>query len=474
MNPYLLIDFGSTYTKLTAVDLDRPRVLGTASANTTVADGLSAGFQEALARLEKAIGPVRYEKRLAASSAAGGLKIIAVGLVPELTVAAAKQAALGAGGRVLKAYGFELTAADCLEMADFQPDLILLAGGTDGGNQQILLHNSGLLAQSELAAPIIIAGNRSATPQAAAKLAASGKVCYQAPNVLPRLGELNTVPVQRRIREIFLERIIHAKGLDRVEQFIDGIIMPTPAAVLDAAVCLADGAGGNAGWGELLLVDVGGATTDVHSVAAGLPTRANVSLRGLPEPRVKRTVEGDLGMRYSAGALADVFALEQIAGLAQLPVDVVAAGIERRCAATDFLPEQPAEVTLELTLGFLAVKGAVERHVGHLEQNFTPAGPIWVQTGKDLTNVAKVIGTGGILAHQPQSRRIVAGALAEPAAPDILKPARAELVIDRHYLIPTLGLLVKEFPEVAFTLLTAALSAKNNAASEVNGKVNDV
>ncbi len=143
MRPYLLIDFGSTYTKLTAVDLDQPAILGTASAWTTVAAGLQLGYENALHQLAKLTGPLTYEARLACSSAAGGLRMVAIGLVPELTVEAAKRAALGAGARVVGTYGFELTTADLDELLTLKPDLVLLAGGTDGGNKTVLRHNRG-------------------------------------------------------------------------------------------------------------------------------------------------------------------------------------------------------------------------------------------------------------------------------------------------------------------------------------------
>ncbi|HBT15661.1 MAG TPA: MutL protein, partial [Firmicutes bacterium] len=235
MKPYLLIDFGSTYTKMTAVDLDQAEILGTASSLTTVEDGLIVGYRTALEKLEKRIGQLNYEQRLACSSAAGGLKMVAIGLVPELTVEAAKRAAMGAGARVIGAYGFELSGAEIEEIISLQPDLLLLAGGTDGGNKETILHNARLLAGSELTVPVIIAGNKTVAPTVEETLTKAGKTCYRVANVLPELGKLNIEPVQAEIREIFLKRIIQAKGLDQVEKLIDGITMPTPMAVLSAA-----------------------------------------------------------------------------------------------------------------------------------------------------------------------------------------------------------------------------------------------
>ncbi len=161
-----------------------------------------------------------------------------------------------------------------------------------------------------------------------ATLRRAGHDARPAPNVLPSLGRLEVAPAQEAIRQVFLERIVHRKGLHGALAHLDGIVLPTPAAVLHAAALLrespawpqaflgeawpqvlledgppADGAApaGLAGLaGDLVIVDVGGATTDVHSAGDGTPSRPEVYLQGLPEPRLKRTVEGDLGLRVSA------------------------------------------------------------------------------------------------------------------------------------------------------------------------------
>ncbi len=458
MRPYLLIDFGSTYTKLTAVDLAEPAVLGAASALTTVEEGLIIGYQNALDQLAKKIGRLSYEARLACSSAAGGLKLVAIGLVPELTVEAAKRAALGAGARVVGTYGFELTPPDLEEILALKPDLVLLAGGTDGGNKNALRHNGRLLAASPLTAPVILAGNKTVAPEVEAELKGAGKICYRVPNVLPKLDRLNIKPVQEKIREVFLARIIRAKGLADVEREIDGILMPTPAAVLAAAERLATGpAGGRGGWGDLLLVDVGGATTDVHSVAEGRPTSPKVFLSGLPEPKVKRSVEGDLGMRVSASALLEHFTLPVVAALAGLSEEKVMAGVQARTSNPDYLPVDSEDRRLETILGYLAVKGATERHVGRIERIYSPQGVCYLQEGKDLTTLPTVIGTGGVLAHSPAAGQILAGVLPTPDRPELLKPQKPRFYLDQGYLFSAVGLIAKKYPDISFCLLEKGL-----------------
>ena len=133
---------------------------------------------------------------------------------------------------------------------------------------------------------------------------------------MPEFNVLKTEPARAAIRQVFIERIVHAKGIDRARRrMFDAVLMPTPAAVLEGARLVADGVEGRPGLGTLLVVDPGGATTDVHSIAPGRQ-RPAWCRRGLPEPRVKRTVEGDLGMRHNAATIVEAAGLEPIAQIA--------------------------------------------------------------------------------------------------------------------------------------------------------------
>ena len=136
MKAVLLIDFGSTYTKLTAVDLDSETVLGTAQSFTTIQTDINDGLDHGLALLEQKIGKVEFAETYACSSAAGGLRMVTSGLVPELTGEAAKMASLGAGAKVVGIYAFQLTEDDLEEIQAAKPDIFLLVGGTDGGNTE--------------------------------------------------------------------------------------------------------------------------------------------------------------------------------------------------------------------------------------------------------------------------------------------------------------------------------------------------
>ena len=194
MKPVLLIDFGSTYTKVTAVDLEGERLLGTADSYTTVQTDVGEGLENALRKLEKVTGHLEYEARYACSSAAGGLRMITSGLVPELTAEAARQASLGAGAKVLKVYSFQLTEDDVDEILSINPDIFLLVGGTDGGNSECILHNAKMLAAAQFDFPVVIAGNRSAARECARIL--DGHEVHICENVMPKFGVLNTEPTR--------------------------------------------------------------------------------------------------------------------------------------------------------------------------------------------------------------------------------------------------------------------------------------
>lgn len=458
MTAALLIDFGSTYTKLRAVDLAEHRVMASGQGPSTVTSDVSVGLDAALADLERKLGGLpAFKHRLASSSAAGGLRMVTVGLVRELTAEAARQAALGAGAKVVGTFAYRLNAADHQKIAALAPDIILLAGGTDGGNWDVISANAAVLAAAPLDCPIIVAGNRDVSMELADLLAAHGKSAVVTENVMPSFGELNIDPAREAIRQVFIDRIVHAKGIDRAAARFDAVLMPTPAAVMEGARLLADGPSGSGGLGDLLVVDIGGATTDVHSVALGAPSRDGVIQLGLPEPRIKRTVEGDLGMRHNAKAIVDVIGVEAIRDRSGLAPDVIEALLGKISADVEHLPQDAVEAALDEALAWAAVRLAVRRHVGHVKVVQTVQGPVVVQQGKDLTGVANVIGTGGPLAHGTTPASVLQAAIADPKDPSCLQPIAPRLLIDADYLIYAAGLLASVEPECAFNLAMRSL-----------------
>lgn len=450
MTAALLIDFGSTYTKLRAVDIAARRILGAGQGPSTVTTDITLGMRAALADLERRLGGLpRFRYRLASSSAAGGLRMVTVGLVRELTAEAARRAALGAGAKLVGAFAYRLTAADLSAIHALAPDILLLAGGTDGGNSEVVLANARRIGESDLACPIVYAGNRDVADEAHALL--DRKHVIVAGNVMPQFNVLDIEPARAAIRRIFIDRIVHAKGIDRAAAEFDAVLMPTPAAVLEGARLVADGVAGRSGLGALMVIDPGGATTDVHSVAVGTPA-AGVVPQGLPEPRVKRTVEGDLGMRHNAATIVDAAGVARIAHDSALPEARIAELVTEWTQDVERLPRSPEEFALDAALARAAVRLAVTRHCGSVETVYTVTGPVTVQHGKDLSQVAAVIGTGGPIVANPDPRSILKAALADAAERLSLKPRTPRLLLDRHYLLYACGLLSTVDPQAALEL----------------------
>ncbi|GAB6158333.1 methylaspartate mutase accessory protein GlmL [Desulfotomaculum varum] len=450
----LLIDFGSTYTKVTVVDVVSAEVVATARGLTTVETGILEGLEQALEGIKPHFAGdlPQFQHRLACSSAAGGLRMVAIGLVKELTAEAARQAALGAGARVLGVYAHQLTADEVAQIDANCPDIILLAGGTDGGNRDTILHNARMLAGARCGNTIIVAGNKSVAPEVRDILVQSGKEVRVTENVLPELNKLNVEPARETIRKTFLEKIVEAKGLRQATKYIQGVLMPTPAAVLQAAELLANGTPEESGWGELVIVDIGGATTDIHSLAAGHPSRSGVTFKGLPEPFAKRTVEGDLGMRVSALSLLETVGAKQLAFHAGVTVEEVMSYIRMAHDHVALLPSHHNQWRIDTAMARLAVDLAMERHAGNLETAWTPMGAMYIQHGKDLTQVPYLIGTGGVIVHHPNAREILQGALFKQEQPTVLRPQNPQMMLDKEYILAAVGLLAEVNPTAALRL----------------------
>ena len=452
----LLIDFGSTYTKLTAVDVEGETILGTAAAYTTVQTDINDGLAEGLKQLEEKIGKVHFDKCYACSSAAGGLRMITSGLVAELTGEAAKSASLGAGAKVVGVYAFKMTEEDIEQIQKDKPDIFLLVGGTDGGNTDCIIHNARLLATLPPEFPIVVAGNRNAAKECREIL--KDHEVHVCPNVMPKFGVLQIEPTQKKIREIFLNRIIQAKGLSVASQLLSDIMMPTPSAVLQAVELLAQGCEGETGIGDLIALDVGGATTDIYSVADGMPEHMNTVYKGIPEPYAKRTVEGDIGMRYSLQGIVDAAGLDKVCRLSGLAPERAAELMEDLKKNTEKVPNGDPELeALDFALASCAVAEAVTRHAGTMEEAYTMMGLTYVQSGKDLTRVKQIVVTGGSLIHTKRTEQIAAHALYSPQQPGSLRPKAADVWVDRTYILAAMGLLSSYYPQTALRIMKKEL-----------------
>jgi hypothetical protein len=479
----LVAEIGSTTTVVSAFDGltagtpaagETPRLLGQGVAATSVLDGdVTVGVDAARAQIEAATGPLEPREFLATSSAAGGLRMTVHGLTAKMTAMAAREAALGAGGVVEYQTAGKLRRHDLERIAAARPNVVMLAGGVEGGDVETVLHNAEMLVQVDFAAaagafgasaasgagagaagatghaspiqdrvlaagkkPMVIYGGNSAVCDEACQiLHAAGFDVRVTPNVYPGIDELDVVPARGVIHDAFEDHIIHAPGMERIGALVTGRILPTPGAVLVAAEALAEA------LGDLVVIDVGGATTDVHSVTDGSVEYAAMQVE--PQPRSKRTVEGDLGTYVSA----------------QHVVEMLAQG-ERPTKLPPAIPATSEEVQAALTLAHYAAVAGVQRHAGQLAHLYTPTGRQTVARGRDLTACRWVIGTGGAFTRLPGGEALLLDVRAKNGGDRLLPPKDARCVVDRDYIFACCGVLLAHFPAGAVVaLLRASLGA---------------
>ena len=461
MGIYLLIDFGSTYTKIIAAELEKEEIIGWAQAPTSVETDIIIGLNNALLKLVETYGIdlKNVQGKYASSSAAGGLKMAAIGLVPELTLEAANRAALGAGAKVVCGYGFEIDEEIVGEIDAANCDIILLSGGTDGGDKKVIIHNAKMLADSNINCPILFAGNRVTANKVKSILENKHKTVYTSKNVLPSLDVVDVEPAQKIIRDIFISHIIKAKGLEKAQEFVGKTIIPTPKATLEAAGLLAEGTNNEPGIGSLVIVEIGGATTNIHSVADNSPITPQTIIKGLPEQKLKRTVEGDLGIRYNAHTIYELIGEETLKSrLSSLMLSGSIKKIEIHQYVlnindnVEYIPLSDVELNLDITLATSAALIAVERHAGTIRQEYSITGETTVQYGKNLLDIENIIGTGGIFKHGLHPERILQAGLFDPQKPWSLKPKRPKAYIDSDYIIYGIGLLSQDFPDQALRI----------------------
>lgn len=462
MGVVALADFGSTYTKLSLVDRGEGRLLARAEAPTSIRTDLMEGYAAALAMAKEKIGgPIEIEHELAVSSAGGGLRIAAVGLVADLTAAAARQAALNAGCRVLSVLAGDLGDGQLSELETARPEIVLFAGGTDGGQAELVLENARRLAARRLGGYAVVACNADIAEEVGETLRSAGTEVVVAANVMPRLGQLEIESARGAILRVFLEHVIGGKGLSTGAEFEQMVKMPTPEAVLEATRLLSRGTDLQPGFGDVMVVDVGGATTDVHSDRAVEPATPGIEDALLPPPPTLRTVEGDLGLRAGAPG---VLAADARWITAELDADEESIGqtVMYRSEHPEWLPDDPSGTKLDGLLATSCTAHAILRHSGTMLLSRGEAGsPTLVRDGPDLREVKKVFATGGVFAHRQDGKEILRRALAR-REPRSLAPREPELGVDRHYILAAAGLLATLDPEAAMRLLGSELSPVRN------------
>jgi uncharacterized protein (TIGR01319 family) len=434
----ICVDFGSTFTKTSLVGLDEGRILAAAEHPTTIETDVLDGYDSCLAALVAQDPRAADAPTLACSSAGGGLRIAVVGNEELVTAEAGRRVALSSGGKVVAVLAAG-RGDDLSRVGDSEPDVVLLTGGTDGGNPDPILTSARALANS-WAGPVVVAGMVEARDQVAEILGANPLVV--APNIVPRIGVLAPEGARTAIRELFLSHVIGGKHLSSRDDFLSMVHGATPDVVLTGVELLAEVAG------DTVVVDVGGATTDVHSVVELDPEEAGLSREVVATTRVTRTVEGDLGMRWSAVTTVDAAGRDDLRDAAR-----------RRHDDPGFVPADDAagdgEAEVDEEIAREAVGLALRRHAGRSKVVVSPEGRVVERSGKDLRDVDLLVGSGGVLRHgRPGvAERIFAGSVGEHVEGGWQLPRRAEVTVDADYVLAAVGLLAAEHPDAARRLV---------------------
>lgn len=437
---YIISEIGSTTTVVTAFELKDKGidVVAQGKSYTTVLEGdVTIGLKSAIKDIEGQIGEeLKWDRMLSTSSAAGGLKITVHGLVEDMTVRAAKEAALGAGGNIKLVTAGKLRKSDIKKIKETDPNLIMIAGGTDFGERETALYNAELISTEISNKPIIYCGNIANHDEI--KEIFKNKELYIVDNVFPRIDELNVEPSRKIIQSAFENNIIKAPGMNKIKDMVDGTIMPTPGAVMESAKLLYELIG------DVLVLDVGGATTDVHSVTEGSSEVLDILIS--PEPKAKRTVEGDLGVYVNRN---NIISLLDIRDLKELSIEHIKKNIKA-------IPIADEEIKCSSILTKKALEVALNRHVGYIKRSFG-ATQSFIAYGKDLSKIKYIIGTGGALTRLPFGVDILSDIRYAKEDMTMLPRSSAKVLLDKNYIMACAGVLSKENKEAAISLLKDSL-----------------
>lgn len=457
MKHAITVDFGSTFTKVVVTDLSKKTVLLSDKVPSSVGTDATICMNQCFDSAKTVLSDKEFEDalKLASSSAAGGLRMSVVGITPSLSTLAGKSAALGAGAKILANYDGIMTEDKIRELEESKTEIILMCGGYEHGNTSAVLKNAQLLAESDIRVPVIYAGNSDIDKEIRAIMRTYKKQCFIVENMIPRLGELNVAPVQDVIRNLFLERITDMKGFNEAKHFFDNDMMPTPAAVLAAGELLTSGTPAKKGLGPLMIVDVGGATTDVYSFNEN-KTVDGAKKVGLEAEFGKRTVEGDLGMRETSGSVIN----EDYFGSAVKEIGIEDAQLKKSLAKRveniSFMPDSELESKIDDTIARCAVHAATRRHAGRVKPSYNKRSCM-IQTGKNLTEVSTIIGTGGIIVFNRDPSSILKSAEKTMEDKGMLLPEKIETYIDTEYVLFSAGLLREIDEDAAIEIMLKSI-----------------
>lgn len=443
----LVAEIGSTTTVINVFDkigTGEPEFIGQGQAPTSVLEGdVTVGLNGAMEDFKEKfdIDELKYDDMLATSSAAGGLKMTVHGLVYDMTVRAAKEAALGAGGIIKMVTAGKIRRTDLKKIKEVNPNIILVAGGVDYGERDTALHNLELILSMNLKTPIIYAGNIENQEEVKLMCEEAGVKLYLVENVYPKIDTLIIEPTRKVIQDVFEEHIVHASGMEKVRELVNGPIIPTPGAVMETAKVLKNEIG------DLVIFDVGGATTDVHSVTDGNEEVSNILIS--PEPVAKRTVEGDLGVYVNVNHVIDRIKEEVLRE--EFP------DFDELMANYKPIPVTEREKEFVERLTVEAVDTSLDRHVGKYRSLFAATGKKTVAEGKDLTAVKYIVGTGGALTRLPNRVKILERVMHGNDSDKLYPGIHAKILIDNDYIFASLGVLSKKYLDDAVILMKKSM-----------------
>jgi uncharacterized protein (TIGR01319 family) len=173
-----------------------------------------------------------------------------------------------------------------------------------------------------------------------------------------------------------------------------------------------------------------------------------------------RSVEGDLGMRWSAlGVLdADNDWLRNQCAMRGMDRNAIGEACQRRHDSPDYLPENEREEAIDRLLAISCITQALHRHCGTLSTIYIPGqGTEFVQEGADMTNVPLLIGTGGMLVRDPHGADSLSASI-QRGKERSLTPKRPAAALDSSYILAAAGLLATRDRHAAYTLLKQQIS----------------
>ncbi len=426
---WVVAEIGSTTTLVNAFSKTKG-LLGKGMAATTVESDVNTGLLNALEALKKHLKTdmLTYDSMFASSSAAGGLKMTVSGLVYEMTVKAAKQAATNAGANIHKVSAGDLTNDDLEQIQSINPNIILVSGGTDFGEKEVAHKNIKKIESLSLNVPIIYAGNVDNHYRINKYFENSAQKEYLTivDNVYPRVDQMNIHPVRKQIYETFEKHIIHAKGMQNIKNLVDGSIMPTPGSVMESTIVLEEI------LGNVMTIDVGGATTDIHSITT--PSEEFEDYQE-GEPKEKRTVEGDLGVFINYKKVIESIGKQALAKKLNISNDALENLIENY----QYKPKTQIERDLVYELTKHCVFTALDRHVGDYRNVYTTSGQKVIPQGRDLTQLQAVVLTGGALINLKSTEAIIKSYF--KTHPNKMIPKTIKVYKDNDYIMSSVGVL---------------------------------